>query len=82
MRMRPRDFRSLFSTLVSSYEFPQTIPGTPVFDPNALNNWFARQSGMVAGGNAATTEDGGDPFLQRERSRIEKAALHTSRPEA
>ncbi len=82
MRMQPRALRSLLTMLVTSYAFPKPIPCTTAFDPVAVNNWFARQSGLVAVGNAATAQDGIDPFLQRERSRIEKTALHSGHQQA
>jgi hypothetical protein len=83
LRMRSREFLPTIRRLVSNHEFPTPIAGTGVFDPIALNNWFARQAGLVAVDNAATAGDGtSDPFLQRERRRIEKTALRSNHQQA
>lgn len=79
LRIRSREFLPILWRMVSAHEFPTPIPGTRVFDPLALNNWFARGAGLVAVDNAATAEDGtSDPFLERERRRIEETALRSS----
>ncbi len=82
LRMRSREFLPTIRRMVSNHEFPTPIAGTGVFDPIALNNWFARQAGLVAVDNAATAQDGIDPFLQRERSRIEKTAVRPNHQQA
>lgn len=83
LRLRPSAFRALLPVLVADYGFPKPIPCTEVFSPAALNEWLARQAGWLAGGSAGSADDGhSDPFLARERHRIEKATLRSNRPKA
>lgn len=83
LRIRPRIARELLKRWINFHDFPPPLPHTFTWDSHALNLWFARQARMVAGGFAATAEDGTvDPFLARERRRSEKAATRPNHQEA
>ncbi len=79
LRINQRATRALLETWISEHAFPGPLPFTDRWDPLAVDEWFARQAGWVAGEQAASPEDAhSEPFLARERSRSEKTALRTN----
>lgn len=82
LRLRPRSARELIKAWINLHDFPEPLPCTAIWYGHALNQWFARQTGMVAGEYAATAEDGTvDPFLARERRRSETPRTRSNHQE-